>query len=124
MNEDFSDVSLCSDSFDLFNANGLDSNDQEFLSSESSEESGEYYGEYEDYFSDVISGINLLHADIESIYFQVSALATEQQILNDNVSVLNENLISCFNLMIVFFVLLVIKMLFGIFNKYLGLGQA
>lgn len=124
MNENLSDVSNITDSLDLFDVNGLDSNDQDLLSSEPSEESGSYSGEYEDNFSDVVSGINLLHSDYESMAFQVSSVIVEQQILNDNISVLNENLISCFNLMIVFFVILVIKMLFGIFNKYLGLGQA
>ena len=108
----------------LYDVNGLDSDDQVDLSSDSSEESAEYSGEYETVLSDIASGVVVLQSSTSNVYDETHALLMEEQLLNDNINILNDNLISCFHLMLVFLIILVIKMLFSIFNKYLCLGQA
>ena len=108
----------------LFNVDGLDYDDQADLSSKGQEESEELSGEQQIDNSDVVSGLNSISSSLNDLYDQEHAILMETYLLNDNLVVLNDNINSCFNLMLVFFVILVIKMLFSIFNKYLGLGQA
>ena len=108
----------------LYNLDGLDYDDQVDLSSDSSEEPEQYQAEYEDYFIDIVSGVNGISSSVDYIYSQDAATLSELELINNNLVILNDNLSSCFNLMLVAFICLVIKMLFGIFNKYLGLGQA
>ena len=108
----------------LFDANGLDNDDQIDLSSKGSEEPEELSGERETDYSDVVSGINSITSSINDLYDQEYVILMETRLINDNLVILNDNLNACFNLLIVFFVIIVIKMLFSIFNKYLGLGQA
>lgn len=118
------DYTMFSSSSDLLEFSEFSSDLENDISSSFTQERTENASDYSSALADIYGKLNDIESVDVSVYSELLIMNESMEVMKANFQVANEHLMFTTTVLVLFTVFGFIKVVFTIFNKYLGLGQA